>query len=102
MQCKYFISLNPYLHKKISQIIKKSMNEKITKQHSMKGSDTKSNINLELWNKIHIPPAIVVQVFEEKKTHYMIIVYIKGSSNLWPLPHTYPFDVNTGYIYRLD
>ena len=36
MQRKYFISLNSYVHRKFSQIIEKSMNEKITKQHSMK------------------------------------------------------------------
>ena len=65
-------------------------------------SDTKCKINLELRNKIHIHPAIVVKVFEEKKTYYMMIVYIKGSSSLWHLSHTYPFDGNTGYIYRLD
>ena len=41
------------------------------------GFDTKCKIDLELRNKINILPAIVVQVFGEKKTCYMI-VYIKG------------------------
>ena len=36
MQCKYFITLNPYVHQKFNQIIEKPMNEKVTKQHSMK------------------------------------------------------------------